>query len=498
MKNETNGRGLRATLMSALVMGGALTYVSGCGNEDETVDPPVNPPAQQEDAGTGNPTDAGTDAGTGTGSTTVDSNLAIVRFTTTGALDTTYGTGGISRVDLGPSGTSTRDSLWGAARDATDRVVLFGSKKGDGERIDADRVVVRLTPSGALDESFATKGVHTLNLANLGDQARNGIVQPDGKIVASGYVSQPTGVGTQSANAIVLLRLSDTGTADLTFGSKGVVNSSPLKSADPENVEWGFAEAYGAALQSTGKYVTTGYGRPGASGGLDLVAFRYNADGKRDLSWGTSGSVLMDLGVGDERGRNLAVLKDDRVFMTGSGTRSAGNVDAMVVMFTPDGKPDTAFNADPAGYKIYDFGRADEAFFGAAVSPDGKWVAAAGHRSGGTGQNDDAILFIAPVNPADGSVFAQPVVLSATANDRFLAVAFDASNKVYASGFITENGDNSMVVARFNTNGTPDTTFGTNGVAKVNVVVGKTEEVARGLVIQSDGKIVLAGPAEAK
>lgn len=483
MRNEANHQGLRATLMSVLVLGCALTYVSGCGNDEPL---PVDP----------GDTDAGTDAGTG--STAIDSDLAIVRFTSSGTLDNTFGTNGISRVDLGPSGTSTRDSLWGAARDATDRIVLFGSKKGDGERIDADRVVVRLTANGALDESFATKGVHTLNLSNLADQARHGIVQPDGKVVASGYVSQPTGVGTQTANNIVLLRLNENGQTDLTFGSKGVVNSAPFKSADPENVEWGFAEAYAAGLQSTGKYVTTGYGRPGATGGLDLVAFRYNADGKRDLTWGNSGAAILDLGVGDERGRNLAVLKDDRVLMTGSVTRTAGNVDAMVAMYTAEGQLDTAFNADPAGYKVYDFGRPDEAFFGAATSADGKWVAAAGHRAGGTGMNDDAILFIAPTNPEDGVTFAAAVPLSETANDRFLSVAFDSANKVYAAGFITENGDNSMVVARFNTNGTLDTTFGSGGIAKVNVVVGKTEEIARGLVVMSDGKVVLAGPAEAK
>jgi hypothetical protein len=51
-------------------------------------------------------------------------------------------------------------------------------------------------------------------------------------------------------------------------------------------------------------------------------------------------------------------------------------------------------------------------------------------------------------------------------------------------------------VARFNTDGTRDTTFGTGGVVLVNVAVGKLDEVARAVVIQSDGKVVLAGAAE--
>jgi hypothetical protein len=53
-----------------------------------------------------------------------------------------------------------------------------------------------------------------------------------------------------------------------------------------------------------------------------------------------------------------------------------------------------------------------------------------------------------------------------------------------------------MIVARFNTDGTRDTSFGTNGVASINVVAAGTDEAARGVVIQSDGKVVIAGAVE--
>ena len=48
----------------------------------------------------------------------------------------------------------------------------------------------------------------------------------------------------------------------------------------------------------------------------------------------------------------------------------------------------------------------------------------------------------------------------------------------------------------FNANGTPDTTFGTGGVTKVNASVGGTLEEARGVVVLSTGKIIVAGTAE--
>jgi uncharacterized delta-60 repeat protein len=479
MQSEMNNRNVRARLSGALVLGVALASLVGCGEPPDLGEP---------DAGQ-TPPDAGTDAGT----TQTDTDLALVRLNTNGTVDTTFGTNGIARVDLGPGAGSTRDSVWGMERDTSDRLVLFGGRKASATRSDVDRVVVRLTPNGALDETFATKGIQTLDIANLNDNARHGIIQPDGKIVASGYMSHPTGVGAQSANRIILQRLTDSGQSDATFGSKGVVNSAPIQSADPANIEWGMSESYSVGYQS-GKYVTTGYGRPTATGTtVDLLACRYDATGKLDTTWGNNGIYTLDVIGENERGRDMSVLPDDRVLMVGSGTALSQNVDALALLLESNGTPSKALGQD--GYKLYDFGRPDEGFLGSAVSADGNWFAAAGHRAGAN-DDDDAILLIRRV---DGSAeFAQAVPLSDTANDRFFSVTFDAAGKVYAAGFLTEGGDNRMVVARFNTDGTRDTTFGMGGVVTVNVAVGKLDESARSVIVQSDGKVVLAGAAESQ
>jgi uncharacterized delta-60 repeat protein len=481
MRNETEHAGLRATGLGAVVLALALAVAGGCGDGEENIDPPDTNP--KPDAGTGNP-DAGASA---------DTEFAVVRFNTDGTLDTSFGTGGITRVDLGPGITAARESLGSLARDGSDRLVLFGTRKGENDRIDLDRVVVRLTANGALDTGFATNGVHTLNIANLGDHCRGGIVQPDGKLVSAGYTSQPTGVGTQSANRVVLQRLDEAGKPDNTFGVKSVVNSAPFVPTAPATTEWGMAEAYAVGQQSSGKYVTTGYGRAAASGTVDLVSFRYTATGELDTTWGTEGIVTLDLVGDNDRGRNMVVLPDDRVFMVGSGVPAAQNIDALAVMLLPDGARDTSFHGE--GYKLYDFGRPEEAFFGAAVSPNGDRVAAAGYRAGG-GEDDDALLLLAPIGAGTGGEFAGPVPISETAHDRFWAVTFDAAGKVYGAGYVTENGDSRMMVARFNADGTRDASFGTNGVVTINVVAAGVEEMARGVVIQSDGKVVVAGVVE--
>ncbi|HEY0715548.1 MAG TPA: hypothetical protein VGF45_22895 [Polyangia bacterium] len=472
------------------------------GNRQDTLpnlDAGDAPRADAADGGAvdGGGSDGGGDAGDGGSDTSApppaDNDMAVVRFNANGTIDTTFGTNGIARVDLGVGAGTTRDSLYSVTRDATNRIVLFGSKKADG-RSDSDRVVVRLTPAGANDTTFGTMGSNVLNINNLGDNARTGIVQADGKIVSSGYTNQPTGAGTQTANKIVLLRLLDNGMPDTTFGMDGVVNALPF-APNPTTGLFGMVEAYAVGRQSTGAYVTTGYGRVAAMGTVDMVSFRFGPNGAVDNTWGTSGAAVLDLVGENDRGRNLVVLPDDRVFITGSGSPAANSIDAMAMFLTPMGARDTTFNT--TGYKLYDFERADEAFFGAAVAPTGNWVAAAGYRTGGN-QDDDATLLLLPLAGAAGGVeFAKAVPLSETENDRFWDVAFDASGKVLAAGFVRAGGDNWMAVARFNTDGTLDATFGTAGVAKVNVSVAGTDETARGLVVQSDGKIVIAGNVEA-
>ncbi len=91
---------------------------------------------------------------------------------------------------------------------------------------------------------------------------------------------------------------------------------------------------------------------------------------------------------------------------------------------------------------------------------------------------------------------AQTTSLSDEA-DRFFAAVFDDDNRLYAAGWVAAGGDQQMAVARFGADGKLDTGFGQDGVAIVNVSSGgKNAELSRGLVLQADGKVVIAGPVE--
>jgi uncharacterized delta-60 repeat protein len=175
------------------------------------------------------------------------------------------------------------------------------------------------------------------------------------------------------------------------------------------------------------------------------------------------------------------------------------NVDGMLMMLTATGQLDTTFNT--TGYKTYKFDatndRPDEGLYGVALSPNRMFAAAAGYRNAGTiaTNNDDAVLVILPLG-GTGTEFAQAVPFSPTTHDRFWAVTFDDNNKIVAAGFVAEGTDNFLAVARFNTDGTRDTTFGTNGIAKINAATAGNLEEARGVIVQSNGKIVVGGTVE--
>jgi uncharacterized delta-60 repeat protein len=103
---------------------------------------------------------------------------------------------------------------------------------------------------------------------------------------------------------------------------------------------------------------------------------------------------------------------------------------------------------------------------------------------------------------SDAGVALKPVsvALEALGHDRFLNVTYDSAGNFYAVGTViadtSADSDVQSIVVKFNAQGQRDTTFGTNGVAKVNLSAGKNGEVTRGIVIQSTGKIVIAGAAE--
>src|SRR5207244_6184161 len=78
-------------------------------------------------------------------------------------------------------------------------------------------------------------------------------------------------------------------------------------------------------------------------------------------------------------------------------------------------------------------------------------------------------------------------------NDFGFAVAVQADNKVLVAGTAASGGvsGNDFAVARFNENGTVDTSFGSGGIVLTDL--GSSSDSAYAIAVQPDGKIVVAG-----
>jgi uncharacterized delta-60 repeat protein len=293
-----------------------------------------------------------------------------------------------------PAGTPTPPATppsyqsWGIALDTstatTPKIVVFAfgapAKAADPatQRIDNDRWVTRvMADTLAIDTSFNGGKPFTADAdgKNLSDTARRGRVFSDGSIVSAGYTNFGQGLG----NHVVLIRLLANGTVDPAFGFGTTAPGAPGQTkVNPFVSTGGAAEAYDVARQSTGRYVTTGYGTTNfdvATKSPDLVSLRIKPDGL-DTTFGKLGAFgwqsETDKGAGlgvaafNDRGRSLAVLADDRIV-------HAGIYDdyASIFVFDKDGKPDTTCGSNGVIEYAYPAG-----FFKLAISPDGKHIAA--------------------------------------------------------------------------------------------------------------------------
>jgi uncharacterized delta-60 repeat protein len=312
-----------------------------------------------------------------------DRDIAVVRFNANGTLDTSFGTNGVTILDLSDGevvGSGyVADTVWGLTLDGSDRLILTGAQKRAGGT-DTDFAIVRLTANGARDATFGTNGVTTVDINNLGANPRTSIVLANGSIVSSGYMTEN---GVTSA---VIFKLSQTGQLDTTFGTGGISRQSPLGLV---------TEVYAIAAQGN-SIVTTGYGRNSTSESLDYVSLRLTANGALDTSYGTNGVTRIDVGGFNDNSRSLIVLPDGRVLLIGGGRPSENNQDAVMVLLTPNGQPDVSFAPD--GRRVFELGGAADHFWSVAMAPSRNQIAVVGLRGVGTAPgNDDAALLLVPV-----------------------------------------------------------------------------------------------------
>jgi uncharacterized delta-60 repeat protein len=261
------------------------------------------------------------------------------------------------------------------------------------------------------------------------------------------------------------------GTLDLSFGTGGKVATS-LSST-------GHSFGTASAMQSDGKIVAAGYTYFGSN--IDFALARYNTNGSLDASFDVDGKVTTDLGDTLDFCYAIAIQSDGKIVLAGS---TANFTKIAVVRYNTNGSIDSTFDMD--GIVTFSVGTILDDGRALAIQSDGKILIAAQSFSGA---NSDFSLIRLNTNGSFDMTFgtAGKVLTDIYGDDLAYAMELQSDGKIVVGG--TSNMDFSVV--RYNTDGTLDSTFDTDGKVKTSMTIG--DDIATSLTIQNDGKIILAG-----
>lgn len=355
---------------------------------------------------------------------------AVARFTSSGALDTAFGTSGYY---LTPTVAFGGDATWGDTIvgmyiNSDDSLMLVGTTYSAASR--SEPIVVKLTSSGALDTTWASGGYSIFKHNGTGVNGNVGRSEvPSGFAADSagnaywlGYASENTGTGWD----LCVIKFKTDGTVDTTWGNVG--NGAFYYGS-------GAANAAGAAVNA--KIIYPYSGKFDSSGRLVVVAkivgpagiyqgaiYRLTSAGQLDTAFGTTASGVTVLNMNQaalggsyayaSKSESLTAVDIDssgRIYAYGLSGASAGGAGndlfPLLVSFTNAGALDTTFTS--TGYKLYT--RADGASFLGGTSAAGRL------RSWGKGMKVDRLDRIVMTAVAvDNSGNSREVVYRALGN----------------------------------------------------------------------------------
>jgi uncharacterized delta-60 repeat protein len=330
-------------------------------------------------------------------------------------------------------GTMSVDCAFGAAIDSTDHITLVGFSVTPGSS--RDFALVRYDSSGNLDKNFGTNGIVITDI-------RGDILSGETGVVSSQDEAYAVAIQPPDGKAVVVGRTSIDQGVTYDFA---LARYNPNGTLDtPDHLA---SEDKGAALliQPDGKIVAVGTYSAGGKQSFALIRYTENVHSGRtgivDTSFGTNGKVITDIGTNSIDSANAAVMQSGGKIVVAGSTCVSGICDFALVRYNSDGTLDRTFGTK--GKVITDIqGNSDEAF---AVA-----------------------------------------IQSIQSVDRIVAAGRTCS----------QNQGCGLALVRYDSNGTLDTSFGTNGTGMVTTWSARHQgsAVANAVAIQPvDGKIVVAG-----
>ncbi len=402
----------------------------------------------------------------GTATLTVNSlnigNFGLVRFNNDGSIDNTFGTGGTVITQFDP-GAECR--ITGVVIQGDGKIVAAGSTYlCDNTGCTNSRfALARYNPDGTLDNTFNATGLQSIAFSRSVSCAAVSL-QSDGKIVAAGFAG-----GTTFDFAVA--RYNTDGSLDNTFDSDGytITTLSSLTN--------GYDRLKLLAVQNDGKILigTT-------IGSVDFGLARYNTNGSLDNTLNSSGILVDQVSFtytySTTRFTETGIQPDRKIIAGGVASAASNGVANFRIRYNNDGSPDSSFSGT---------GTIPGVTTSSVLLPDGKIVHLAGF--GFARYNVDGTL----------DVSSQQVVIGDGANGTSVAVGTDGKVVVAGYAYVTtvRLGETfnsvQLAVARFNTDGTLDDSFGNVGtiVGHYDIATYSTEK-GTAVGVQSDGSVIVS------
>ncbi len=315
-----------------------------------------------------------------------------------------------------------------------------------------------LAQDGLLNTSFDTTGkVYTPFASGSHDEAHAVAIQSDGRIIAAG----------KSEGNFAVARYWSNGLIDSTFGTNGKQTTNM----------YGGDGAKAILIQSDKKIILVGTGYVG-----DFTVARYDTSGALDLSF--AGGYDMESVGGNPTYAYGAALQPDGKIVVAGYVNNGGNDDIVVMRFTTGGSLDASFGN--SGIVQTNFGGNEESY-GVALQADGKIVVV------GSNYNNGFLVVRYKSNGVIDSTFGtngKVLTTVGTGYSNAYCVGIQADKKIVVAGYATYT-YSEFAVVRYDTAGVIDSTFNSNG--KDTTWFGHGNDIAYGLSIQQDGKIVVAG-----
>ena len=370
------------------------------------------------------------------------------------------------------------------------KIIVAGSAQAAGVEQFA---LVRYNSDGSLDTTLKGSGKLT-TAVGTGDCHGEGVaLQEDGKIVVVGYSFNASSLSSTSGQLCsTVLRYTADGSLDTNFADSGKVTTC---------IGAKYASAESVTMQSDGKIVVAGKSLN------DFAVVRYNVNGTLDTSFNETGKAIADFGA-DDYGRSVAMRRDGRIVVVGYTTKSmtvtsagfdrppGSKKECALACFKANGSLDTSFNG--TGKVITNFGGDGNAEGrSVAVQTDGK-IVVVGYATAGSTEKFALARYNAD-GTMDTSFGGTGRVMTAVGITGSIAtgVALQKDGKIVAAGYDVNSSGRGYDFAclRYNTDGGLDQSFGDHG--KVTTAVGQGNGKGNAVAVQSDGKITVAGSASA-